>query len=467
LCIHNELIALHERHLLDTPQPEQRAINKAFAIARRKLGINNTKLEKWSEQKVLSTKKGHLLKRYTEAYRLNALEGLPWWAGNVKMFLKHDKDVFATLLDKVPRCVQHRHPRYNAAIALYLMAVEEYIFKKNKLQSNPKTTVFAKGADTFRRAERILAMRKWGDKTAYIEMDHSRWDAHQVPALLEQEHKIYNDLMQHDPTLKRLLRRQIINRCTSKNGIKYISYGKRMSGDYNTGLGNSIVNFAVLSYCFRKFKNPQIYLDGDDSVVAVHEDELTKLDLEDFKRMGQTTKIDQIQSDPYKVRFCQSVPVLTKAGPRMVREPTRAISRTKYTTHHYKGVGWYKYLSSVAECEIACNRGVPIMEAYARALKRLSNGYKTLPMDSLPYELKIRMNFEKDPGPMEITEDARLTFDRAFGISPASQRYWEDFYDKWQPTDHIEDLLGLRVVTREWDSSLLPSNIGLAKNPYA
>lgn len=442
-CVVNEEIALHERHLLDTPSTTSHALRVMKRLLYRKMNLYRVKTPTWEPNEVLKHKDGFLKRRYQRAYDMNNKWGLQLnKTSRVSMFLKHDKDPEHTIMDKVPRCVQHRDPRYVAELARYLLPIEQYVFKKWKPQQRAETAIFAKTLDTFGRAKRLDNMRKWGNDTIYIELDHSRWDAHQTPPLLKLEHDVYTTL-NPSTTLKELLSRQIFNRCTSKNGLKYFSFGKRMSGDLNTGLGNSIVNYAVLLYATRYIRTAEIFLDGDDSVIAINRADLPKFDW-DFTQQGQTTKVEKQQHELERASFCQSNPVKTPAGWRMVRTPWRAITRASYTTHQYRSTGWYRYLKSLGDCELACNRGVPILQQFALALIRASNGFKALPVESLPYELRVRMNRERDPGPLPITDEARFTFQRAFDISPDEQRHWERFFEEWDLTEHTTELVGLR-----------------------
>lgn len=423
LCSANEVSALRLRHLCPTPKPDPAALARLFPLLCKHLGLRAVQLRPWTQKQVLATKSGSLRRRYERGFQLNAQEGFRDGLAKVKMFIKHDKDPYDTLLDKSPRCIQYRSPRYNAAVSVYLMPIERWLFGGILKQRTPRTAVFAKFLTSYGKAERIIAMRKWADDTLYIELDHSRWDSHVVPELLEIEHRVYNTLLD-SPELRHLLKLQIHNYGSSQNGVKYFSYGRRMSGDYNTGLGNSVLNYAILLWLTRNIPEAEIFLDGDDSVVAIPASKLPLFD-QDFARVGMTTKVEQIQSCPYRVRFCQSSIVETYHGPKLVREPNRVISRTQFTTKEYLGTAWEGLVRSIGACEEACNRGVPMLQAYGQWMQRLFPSAKALQLEALPYDIRVRLLHNDDRGECPVTPEARHTFALAFAIPPEEQVRFE------------------------------------------
>nr|WDS50672.1 MAG: nonstructural protein [Riboviria sp.] len=457
------MYALHLRHLLETPDAQAEALRYGTRKMWRKLAIYNTTIARTTPENVIAHKTGKLKRRYELAFLALRTKGWQRRYGNVSMFLKHDKDLEWTITDKVPRCVQHRHPCYTAKLATWLYPIEQYIFRGSRLQRKIETAVFAKSHDSFMKAQRLLAMRRWADDTLFIELDHSRWDAHMSIKMLQKEHLTYLKLASNDPELRELLDMQIINRARSHNGTRYISAGKRMSGDLNTGLGNSIMNYVVLLWATRKIPSDayEIYLDGDDSVIAMNRHYRHLLDT-DFAKIGMTTKIEQEQTLLQRVGFCQSKPIRTGAGIRMVREPVRAITRMMFSPQKYNDSGWYRYMRGVAECERNCNRGVPIMQVLADTLLKQLPTTKALDADVMPEDYLLRMKLERDPGPVEVTNDARFDFYLAFGLSADEQRYYERVISNTDFRPQLEFLAGRREGVHHF-----PGYRGAGTNPYA
>jgi len=208
----------------------------------------------------------------------------------------------------------------------------------------------------------------------------------------------------------------------------------------------------------------EIFLDGDDSVIAINRKYLHLMDF-NFSKVGLTTKIEQMQDDMYKVQFCQCSMVETPAGPRMIRNPLRAITRTMFSTQDYDGTGWHRYLKTVAECELACNRGVPMMQAFAQAMINQLQGYKSLDPDGMPADLAQRMKWERDPGPYAVTSSARESFSRAFGITPDEQVDWEDWLSSKNYIQQLDNIAGRREGAQAFSFHTVERFVG--KNPYA
>lgn len=72
----------------------------------------------------------------------------------------------------------------------------------------------------------------------------------------------------------------------------------RMSGDYETSFGNSVINFLLISSYFR---TDRVIVEGDDAIVAV--DEVPSTLVEDFRSFGfRLTPV--VSTHPGKVGFC-------------------------------------------------------------------------------------------------------------------------------------------------------------------
>lgn len=137
-------------------------------------------------------------------------------------------------------------------------------------------------------------------------------------------------------------------------------------------------------------------------------------------------KVENVTSNYHQVIFCQSVPITTPIGPRMVAIPQRTLSRSLVGVRHWaedKFVG--RYLALIGYCELALNMGVPVMQEFA--LTVLSWGTH-LPKRIHPTGRVIKaIREERDHPiiPLPITPEARESFWEATGISPVEQRAYE------------------------------------------
>jgi len=420
---------------------------EAFAVNYRWMKGYKGDLIAWTVNQVLASKSGALLRRYEQAY--DSLQYAPVGEadGRVKMFVKVEKaDVSAYA--KAPRAIQYRNTRYTAELARYLTPISKQVFRYTS------KSPFMRGLDSFGRAKRIRAMDRWGD-TVYLGLDHSKFDSHVKIPWLEAEHRFYSWL-NPDPELRKLLKMQLHNKCMSSSGIKYTSEGGRMSGEFNTSLGNNIINNAILGYiCGRLGKYQVDYdyiLDGDDSIIALSRSRLVELgDLtEQCKILGMTTKVEEVSDDIQTVSFCQAkVIAVGDSTWRLVRAPGRVLSRTLYTVRKLVPSTVDRYLASLADCELNCSDGVPVLYEFAKYLKRHSKGASRLE----DRDLDFKRGLESHDFTLQITPRARASFAVAFDVTIGEQLLLENYFRDANDCDWVE---GLKTVLKNGECFKLP-----------
>lgn len=419
-CICNERAALHNRHLVDRsyiPFDQSyfmkcaRKVNREFAF-----------------QGLAPCKFHDIISRYTGPKRqlyLRALDDIRTygfdhrWA-HIKMFVKPDKFPFAKAMVKPPRAIQYRSPAFNLLLAHYLKPIEDWFY--NSL--SPGGFRFAaKGLNNVQRAINLKEMSSTFDNPAYILLDHSSFDSTINETHLRTTHKFYTKL-NNSSKLKMLLKFQLNNKGWSKHGIKYMVKGTRMSGDFDTALGNTYINYVALRSWLRLAGvRGEIMLDGDDSVVIVERSSMYRLDMDHFGKCGFETKMEVVY-DLVDVEFCQSKYLPTEP-PRFSRNPIRALSRLNISVKNYHGSGWRRYQSGIGHCEMAVNQGVPILYPIGLKLARLSKR----PIFDTEMEYKVSSVEICD---IPITDEVRVAFYQAWGISPYEQIAIESEY-----TPHI------------------------------
>jgi len=181
----------------------------------------------------------------------------------VKGFVKCDKYDPETVEAKAPRMIQYRAPGTNAELAKIMEPIEHELL----LGPGLGPTILpecSKGMTLPRRAE------VWAEKRAAIPDavclmgDFSKFDAHVHTHVLKLEHDVWR-LMSGLPL--KMLDKQLVNQ--GKAGPwKYTAVGTRMSGDRNTGGGNSIIN-TLITRAVAEIAGVTIEFlcDGDDSMV--------------------------------------------------------------------------------------------------------------------------------------------------------------------------------------------------------
>lgn len=353
-CICNEYFGLVDRHLLPLIKPSRAYLNfsKKLLLS---LFRRARKVQPMSREQLYKTRSTHVKKRWKRAY--NDHTPVERKDAYVKSFVKFEK---YQQLGKSPRIIQGRSPKYTFNLARYLVPIEHSVYSlKDPL--NKFCRIFAKGRNAIQRADDLINMQKF-NKNRFLCIDHSRFDSRVGKEHLGLCHWFYQ-LFIKDSELERLLKMQIKNVGFSRHGLFYKCIGRRMSGDIDTGLGNSIINYTVLRYILRKI-DAVIYLDGDDSVVCF--DEVDKVRVE--KALGMLNEtgfestwnfVDKIED----VEFCQAKILPRLGGYILARNPIRAISRMCYSLNKPDA----EYFSTVCAGEMHSSSGVPIIYDFAKA----------------------------------------------------------------------------------------------------
>lgn len=438
-CYNNELVSLLERHLCEHPQTDttaQQAAYKQFL----KL-FPPPALTPSSPHEILRNKTPAKAKVYREAFDSLLHYEYTTKDTKVRAFVKKEKanETASAEQQSAPRMIQHQSPRACARLSTYLHPIEQHLFRRAKELYGESHHLFAKCDNSFARAERIRTMGNGFANPVWIMLDHSRFDAHQSVQWLSMEHDYYRKCHPGDLALEDLLKHQLVTHGSTRSGIAYTSVGGRSSGMYNTALGNSINNVVILEHVFRDVKH-ESYVDGDDSVVCIDKsdsDVIPKIP-ERCEEMGMSTKLEGATETLEEVTFCQCRPVELSPGKwRMVRTPSRVLSRGVHSVVSYRGTGWFRLLAAVGQCELACNSGVPVLQEFALYLTRHAQGHK--PLKLTDYE-EQRIAKEPTPRVRAVTGQARVSFSAAFGMNIATQLALEEHY---RNADHSKYVLEL------------------------
>jgi len=223
--------------------------------------------------------------------------------------------------------------------------------------------------------------------------------------------------------LELLLKAQIKQGGYTQNGLKYKTTGHRMSGEYTTSDGNSLLNYAMLIvWCKQSnIEHYRICVNGDDSVVIIEREDFAKLKpLSFFNNFNMETEMDRAVTDFQRISYCQSSPIrVMKDGELkwyMVKEPRRSISRLCYTDYNHLN-SLPRIISSIGLCELAISSGVPLMQAVA--LKILRAGELAKPLGGFnKYPAAISGNDIEFKPILDVT---RQDFEIAFGIDMLEQ----------------------------------------------
>ncbi len=345
--------------------------------------------------------------------------------------------------NKSPRCIQPRDRRYNIAIGRYLKPHEKRIFKAIAKVFKQKYVVF-KGLNANQAgAEMEKLWSSFSDPVA-VGLDASRFDASVDVGMLKWEHSVYNRIFR-SKELKRWLSWQLssegVARCYDGK-IKYHVLGGRGSGDMNTSLGNSMIMCGIVWAWLQKCGiRAKLANNGDDCVVIMERSDLAAFSQgfdEHTRNLGFTMVIEKPVFELEEIEFCQTHPVCVDGEWRMVRNFHSAREKDSMCLFPLDNPGARKsWLYAVGECGLALTSGVPIFqELYTGYMRngRPSHMSEAVFMQSGSRMMSQGMEAKFTP----VSAGTRVSFFKAFGITPDEQVALEKYYQGWSCGDHIK-----------------------------
>jgi hypothetical protein len=250
----------------------------------------------------------------------------------------------------------------------------------------------------------------------------------------------------NDPLFAQLLSWTIVNKVTTSKGLKYTAVGGRMSGDMDTALGACLLMLSLLGLYFEGSSVHWDTLDdGDDIILIVEQDDYISVNsgiVNHFLDLGQEIKVEKVAYCLEEVVWCQSTPINIDGDYKFVRSPAKVLSGALV------GPKWLQMRSDRSRRALAntiglgeahINQGVPVLQAFAHAIIRNAATTRQVKLDhndSLLYKVRHELGKSQlqliptiKAGP--ITDDARLSFSRAFDISITQQLEYERYLDNW------------------------------------
>jgi hypothetical protein len=466
-CACNERVALHNRVLSPVVEPAEEWIKMLRPLAKRMGIAARGKINRLSWAGFVSGYKGPKLRRYTRALEKLSKTGWMDKYAQAELFVKPDSADPDLKGSYDPRAIQGRHPCYNIMLGAYLKPFEEWFIHVDNWNellgeapggymnwSVPSGRLVAKGLSMKQRGR--LIEDKWQRlrNPVGFDCDASRFDMHVHLLMLMMEHLVYITAFAGNEELSFLLRKQRRNFGRSFGGWKYKTVGKRMSGDINTGLGNTLIMLFIFIF-YTAWLNSQpskdgcvfvcggwmswngkwdFICDGDDSVffteaenVAVFQATFSQFAANLGFKMTVGSPVFEIEH----VNFCQSNPVWVNGGYTLVRNPRKALSgalcakRNLRSDKEARNLLW-----AVGKCELALGEGVPVMQAFASACIR--NGHPHKSLDYIRFELSYRYwHLDANVAPKPVSAATRVSYERAFGVTIADQLYLEAVLNSW------------------------------------
>lgn len=339
----------------------------------------------------------------------------------------------------VPRLINPRGPRFNCLLGQYTVACEHTIYKNiGYLFDMP---CIAKGMNMEQRASTL-----WEQWTSFADpvcvgMDASRFDQHTSKLPLSFEHSLIREHFPGDKTLKWLLKAQLDNLMFGrvKDGfLRAELQDMRMSGDMNTALGNCVITSAMLWMRIRALGiRAYALVDGDDSVLIMERADYERYAegaAEYYAQFGYNMEIEAPVDCFEQIVFCQTQPVWAGDHWRMVRDPRKAMNNDYAGYQSCKSPAYVRSLfHAIGSAGLSLCSGIPVMQAFYNMGLRIgspSRSVRLLELQFHGWHHLSRMEGKKKSRP--VTTDARLSFWRAFGISPATQVALEAYLGELQ-----------------------------------
>jgi hypothetical protein len=424
-CPENELKSLELRHLVPVPDllpiHEQRLKQLAAEFAA--VVMQDYEYCKLTELQVLNGKVGPDRKRYARAFS-NIRRGWPL-NPELSAFLKMEKFADEKLRTKPPRMIQYPSYEYMAEMTRMLKPIDKRMLScPNLFRGQVVETMMGTGV-----SQEVIAERMWNHWSSFkdpvaIGLDAVHFDAHVVPGTLRVEFT-FDKIIIGQKANHTLLDKQLSSHGKTQFGIRYKVKGKRASGQYNTGMGNTTISILFLVDVMERcgITNYKIIVNGDDSVLFVESVDVPVILLNYrlyFGDLSMDMKLDKISYVFEDIEFCQCQPVWRGDRWVMIRKPERLMARSALMVEDFSK-SLDRYLSSVALCELANNVGIPILQSFSLHLLQLSGCARPL-ANCKDYKSKFEPSIELK----SISNETRESFYRAFGIDIPTQVAMEE-----------------------------------------
>ncbi len=380
-------------------------------------------------------------------------------------FVKFEKQA----MDKAPRIINPRTPRFNLELGRFIKFNEHRFFTSiddvfNETFRTEGITVF-KGMDMSVMAKQLRTKWEGFNNPVAIGVDAVKFDMHVSQEALAYEAGFYTHALFGRPfapagkntgvsgTYERLcwlMQKEQVNsgRARFPDGtIKFQMKGTRASGDLNTSLGNVILMCSLIwAWSVRRGHRIALANNGDDCVIMMESSDLisyTNGFEQYFRNCGFRLTIEPAVYCFERIEFCQTQPVHLGDEWRMLRNPNVTIQKGSMCTLPIPNTRVLRrWMMSVGLCEGALNEGVPVLQHWAAAMRR--NGLKA----SSKFQQSVWRGTTRgyyyvgrDVRTKPITTQARVSFFKAFGITPDEQIALEGKYQRYAMADGFEPML--------------------------
>jgi len=336
-------------------------------------------------------------------------------------FVKYEK-MKINKLEAPPRLIQYRSFEFLYLMKAVFLPLVMFIKQcKEEYLGQKFSTYFTSGLN--QRELGTMLYESWSDfeSPVAICLDHSMFDGSISVALKRCENWFFSSIL--GSLAKELLDLTVINSVVSQCGVRWKGKGMRLSGEFITAIGNSIINVgALLSYLHENnIQKHRVHVCGDDSIIIIEEKDIDKLDLSGdkidwFLKLNFTTKLDKVCREFGEISYCQCCPLKVDGSWVMIKDPIRTMSRILYCDAKFKKI-IKRFISGSMLCELVTSSRIPIVGHFCRWLLSKHMDKPLGSVDKMP----ARTSGFDEISFMDISLETRYHFQTSFGITVAEQ----------------------------------------------
>lgn len=326
-------------------------------------------------------------------------------AQHVDSFVKHES--YGAY--KFARMINSRTDRFKAFFGPWASAMEKVTYN---LTNDDDNLYFVKHMSPMERYERVNSLNRPTCRT-YV-TDFTAFESHFIPEFMRLcEQVLYSHLMSRFYCAGFICDVLTgLNRMRTRTGCRAVCYGRRMSGDMITSLGNGFSNLMLGLFIGRE-KSVDMIVEGDDGLISCS----GSITPEDYARLGFTITMNEVQ-DAREGSFCG---IICHRPNENIKDPRR-VFRSFAWTHSAIHGGQRVMLSLLRAKAMSLNYEVancPIVGALAQRALQLTVGVKPRYeadryWEAIPPDGFVPLSFAP-------STETRATFARLFGISPEAQ----------------------------------------------
>ncbi|APG76291.1 hypothetical protein [Beihai horseshoe crab virus 1] len=388
------------------------------------------RVPKASTKAILAGLKGRRKRRYHQGFSTLIAKGIGRRDAYIKSMQKLELYEVEKLDSKENRAIQYRSVIYNAAMARELHCFSKRLAVVHSL-NDTNTPITTKGMTPRQMAEKIVFEWSTYEDPVALLLDFSRMDGSYTIDTIRAEHAVYK-YCRPSKRLSWLLKQQERSYGVTEGGVKYVTYGKRSSGDYNTSDGNTITNYAATSSWCGSVRRSFTGI-GDDNVVIMERNSYYSLPPVEgfFLELGFVVE-PVIAERVCDIEYCQSKIMFDDQGPIFVRDWKKVVETVKLSPVHYDARLCKQVALANLLCQLAIYNDIPIIGPYCYRNLKHYDGVTP----RLPEYLDFKMNYIKrvDISKLEVHEPkirdtVRMSFHRTFGVDPTMQMWLEESLD--------------------------------------